>query len=76
MKDGLKYALCALSFFKTRHGRKPRFKNSKRKVVRTISCYKDNIRMARGYIVKARIAGWRGSIIEATMQGEHLRETV
>jgi hypothetical protein len=69
--DALKYALCALSFFRNRHNRRPRFKNPKRYSARTVSCLSQNVRMARLYVSKARKAGWRGSVIEAIMRGEH-----
>lgn len=65
LDDGLKYALCALSFFRTRHRGKPRFKKSRRHVDSFVSVYKENVRMARRYVKMAREAGWRGSIVEA-----------
>jgi len=69
--EALKYALCALSFFRSRHDRRPRFKNPKRHGVRTISCFSQNVRMARLYVSKAWRAGWRRSVIEAVMRGKH-----
>ena len=61
--EKLKFALCALSFFRARHKKKPRFKSSKR--TEMVSTYKDNARMARIFIDRARRTGWRGSIVEA-----------
>ena len=72
MNEGLKYAHCALSFYGHRHSRVPRFANAtrKRNVSKTVSRFRENVRMARHYIKLARRAGWRGSILrEVNQQG-------
>lgn len=60
---GLSEALCAISFFRQRHGRTVRGK-------RNIPCHNlnlaaDNRRLCRSYIRAARAAGFRGSIVAA-----------
>lgn len=66
MEDGLKYAHCALSFFRNRHHKKPLYRRTKRRNPQMVSCYRDNVHMARRYIRKAREAGFRGSVVGST----------
>lgn len=72
MNEGLKYALCALSYFKSRHGKRPMFKAAKKRSnqARMVCLYEPHVYMAREYIRRARAAGWRGSVREAVMRGE------
>lgn len=80
MNPGLQHALCALSFFHSRHSRDPRFKKDKKiasllkknqiNQIRTVSHYREWVRMARVFSCKAREAGWKGSIIKAVERGE------
>lgn len=66
---GLECALIALSFFRHRHDRVPRYKNpSKRHADLTVSCRSNNVRIARKYIRRARAVGWRGSIVKAVTE--------
>jgi len=62
MEDKIKYARCAISFFRGRHGTRPRFNKSKRNY--EVPVYKEHVRMARYYIRKAREAGFRGTAYE------------
>jgi hypothetical protein len=57
----------ALSFFRARHDRRPKFARATRATnqTQTISRYVERVRMARRYIQRARAAGWRGSIRRA-----------
>lgn len=71
MDKGFMYASCAMSFFRNRHGKKPRFKKSKRNY--DVPVYKDHVRMVRHFIRKAREAGFVGSVKERIMNGEHLK---
>jgi len=67
--EGLKYAILALSFFRSRHVRVPRFKNpSKRHAGMTVSCRVEKVKTARKYILLARKWGWRGSVITTVMK--------
>jgi len=67
---GLEYALCALSFFRNRHGTRSRYKHpSKRHEGMTVPVYRDYVRNAREYVRLARDAGWRGSIRKAMTRG-------
>jgi len=68
---GLTKALCALSFFKQRHGRIPRYKKSKRRVPVMVSHYREYARVTRRYIQEARRAGFRGSIVKAVFKAYH-----
>jgi hypothetical protein len=64
--DGLKYALCALSFFRGRHEGRLRYKAAKgKKRLERVSAYDTDVRMARRYIMLARQTGFRGSVREA-----------
>lgn len=65
---GAQCALIAWGFFRNRHGGKPRFKRSKRRSGDRVSCYRDNVQMARLYIRRARAAGWRGTIPQAAQE--------
>jgi hypothetical protein len=67
---GLQDALCALSFFRHRHDKRPRFKKPtrRRNQEKMVSQYREYARIARDYIRLARQAGWRGSIIEAVLK--------
>ena len=65
---GFTEAQCALSFFRLRHRWKE--KGSRRGLLRNVrikdwSHYGEYTRMARSYIRKARLAGWRGSVVAA-----------
>jgi hypothetical protein len=67
--EGLKYAILALSFFRSRHVRAPRFKNpNKAHSGRTVSCRVERVRTARKYVLLARKWGWRGSVITTIME--------
>jgi hypothetical protein len=67
LTEGLTHALCALSYFRHRHDRSPRYKKAKgaRKQAITVGHYCEYIRVARDYIRQAREVGFRGSIPEA-----------
>lgn len=60
--DALKYALCALSFFRGRHVKRRLFKQARRMRNPLVSLNHDYVREARHYIREARRAGFRGSI--------------
>jgi len=61
--EGLKYACCAISFFRGRHTKRLRYKKpSSRNANKTVFCYREYARMVRHYIRMAREAGWRGSV--------------
>ena len=68
--EGLQHALCALSFFRHRHDKRPQFKKPtrRRNQGKTVSQYREYVRIARDYIRLAREAGWRGSIIEVVLK--------
>jgi hypothetical protein len=59
---GLKFALCALSFFRRRNDRRPAFKTSNKRNMPTVSARGERVAMARKFIRRAREAGFRGSI--------------
>jgi hypothetical protein len=59
MEDKIKYARCAIAFFRKRHMTRPRFKKSSRNY--EVPVYKEYVRISRQYIKKARAAGFRGS---------------
>lgn len=64
---GLEHALCALSFFRHRHGRDPRYKASKRPLAaqQTIGHHRRYCEMVRIHIRSARTKGFHGSIRKA-----------
>ena len=63
MSSGLKHALCALSFFRARNQRAPRFAHATgAKRLQTVSRRADRARAARRHIALARKHGFRGSI--------------
>jgi len=67
--EGLKYAILALSFFRSRNVRAPRFKNpNKAHAGLTVSRRIERVRTARKYVLLARKWGWRGSIITTVME--------
>lgn len=55
MDDYEKYVGCAMSFYRNRWVHVPKFKKSGRRAV-MVSRHRDNCRMARAYIQKARLA--------------------
>lgn len=60
---GLKDALCALSFYRQRHSRRPQYKHATgRRAARTLSVYVEYTARTKQFIRKARTAGFRGSI--------------
>lgn len=65
-----KFALCALSFFRRRHVRLPKYKKAKsrKRQQETIGNYAECARLSRHYIARARNAGWSGSVIGAIME--------
>lgn len=65
-KDGQKYALCAISFFRARHGQKPRYKNAtrKRNAIETVPVYQESVRMSRHFIALARKHGFKGFVYQ------------
>jgi hypothetical protein len=72
MNPGLEAALCAYSFFRTRHVWKDRSKAKKKgrsqglaKQIKDRSASGEKRRACRMFIRKAREAGWRGSFIQA-----------
>lgn len=69
---GLQYALCALSFFRHRHDRRPRFKRPKRSwnIRQTTSQASEYRSIARDFIGQARAAGFRGSVIQQVMAAQ------
>ena len=64
MEAGLKFALLAMSFYRGRHGRRPRFANPTRRTnrLKTVSVYDRYCQLSRAYIVRARAAGFRGQV--------------
>lgn len=74
MNEGLKYALCALSFFRTRNHPWPRFAHAKKphNQLKTVNRREEWVRISRAYIAKARHESWRGSIRAACANGDHL----
>jgi len=67
--EGLRYACCAISFFRGRHAKRPRYKKpSPRNADKTVSCYREYSRMVRRYVRLAREAGWRGSVKDAVQR--------
>jgi|GEM_PF-2377634 len=70
--EGLKYAILALSFFRSRNVRAPRFKNPNKAsrcfASGTVSRRIERVRTARKYVLLARKWGWRGSIITTVME--------
>lgn len=73
MDEGFMYASCAMSFFRNRHVPKPLYKKSRRHAGKTVSQFRESVRMARHYIGLARAAGFRGSVTARIREGEHLR---
>jgi len=71
MDEGLKHALCALSYFRGRLGTRNRYKRSRRRVQPTVPVYREYVEEARWHIRLARAAGWRGSVVPAMARGEH-----
>ena len=67
--DALAFALCAMSFYRGRNERIRPFGSRRSGTVHTVSNRPRNCQMARLYIVKARAAGWRGSL-RARVEGE------
>ena len=66
---GLQDALVALSYFRHRHDKTPRFRKRKKgKENPGVGHFPEMIRHARDHIRKARELGWRGSIREALTQ--------
>ncbi len=63
-------ALCALSFFRRRREKRPRFKKPKRRhnAVQMVSNRKDAVRLARHFIKRAREAGFKGSVLAQIKQ--------
>lgn len=55
MDDYEKYVGCAMSFYRNRWVHVPKFKKSGKRAV-MVSRHRDNCRMARAYIQKARMA--------------------
>ena len=55
MNDYRKYALCALSFFRHRWDKEPRYKTSTRKQ-QSVTKHTERCQTARRYIKKARLA--------------------
>ena len=72
MNDGLKHALIALSFFRARNQRAPRFRRPTRShnTAKTVSRRVDRVRSARRHIALARTHGWRGSIVVAIAKAQ------
>jgi hypothetical protein len=64
---GPQAALCALSFFRARHGTRALFKHPRKKhhVARRVSVNREYVAMARRFLKQARTAGFRGSFLEA-----------
>lgn len=68
--DGLKQAILAVSFFKSRHDRRKAYKRSRRHANDTIpGSYPEHARIARNFIAEARKHGFRGSVVEAVCGG-------
>lgn len=67
MSDALKHALIALSFFRSRNQRAPRFAHATRRhnQEQTVSRRAERVKAARAHIRLARQHGWRGSITAA-----------
>jgi len=71
MNDGLKYAYCALSFFRGRHELKRRYRKARgRRRQELTSQYERSVYMARHYIGLARAAGFRGSVLKGCQEGK------
>ncbi len=58
-------ALCALSFFRHRHDRRPRYKNPSKKSNRekTVSNFSSYSQIIREYIQEAREKGFKGKVV-------------
>lgn len=68
--EGLKHALCALSFFRHRNDELPVYRKARTRRGR-IATKEDRVnmaRLARKEIGLARAAGWRGSIRQAAAE--------
>lgn len=61
MSEPMKYALCALAYFRARHVKRPKYRSGRR-LDQTISARRRNAALARLYVRRARAAGWRGSV--------------
>ncbi len=66
--DGLKQAILAMSFFRSRHSGRKRFANSKRHADDVVPVFHEHIQLARRYISAARKHGFRGSVYDAVME--------
>lgn len=68
--DGLKQAILAVSFFRSRHDDRLRFKHPKpRNAGKTVPVdYTAHNRATRKYIAEARKNGFRGSVVDAAME--------
>lgn len=60
---GLIHALCAYSFFRSRHRKIKRFRRSKRPQLAIFSQRKQMVAATRSQIREARACGWRGSFV-------------
>ncbi len=69
MRHGLASALCAYSFFRSRHNKRPLYRRSRKKNVVLVSQRDEMVSMARHFIRKARTEGWRGSFRNAILRG-------
>lgn len=68
--DGLKQAILAVSFFKSRHDRRQAFRKSKRHANDTVPVsYTEHARLTREYITLARKYGFKGSVINTVCGG-------
>ena len=67
MNPGLKHALIALSFYRARNQRAPRFAHATTpsNQRQTVNRRADRVRTARAHIALARQYGWRGSVLAA-----------
>ena len=72
---GAEAALCALSFFRHRHGTQPRFKKPKRRrrTTEVKVSRADYVCIARDYIRQARISEFRGSFLDAAKELDRQR---
>jgi len=67
--DGIKQAILALSFFRSRFDGRKRYKHSIRKshIDEMVPVYREHVRIARKYIKAAREFGFRGSVTKEVM---------
>lgn len=68
--NGLKQAILAVSFFKSRHGQRLTYKKSKRHANDTVPVsYSEHARLTRKFIREARGYDFKGSVVDSVCGG-------